>query len=150
MASPSESAASHYLTVPSSPHNHLTASPKQQSTYNSDYNPDAVQGEESDEVLQRKRLFSKEIRCMMYGFGDDSNPYTESVDFLEDAVIHFIQDTTQRAMEVGKTGRVCQEDIVYLVRKDKRKYARVRELLLMSEELKRARKAFDEGKYADA
>ncbi|ROT83193.1 putative transcription initiation factor TFIID subunit 13 [Penaeus vannamei] len=38
----------------------------------------------------RKRLFSKELRCMMYGFGDDQNPYTESVDLLEDLVIEFI------------------------------------------------------------
>lgn len=29
---------------------------------------------------------------MMYGFGDDQNPYTESVDFLEDLVIEFITD----------------------------------------------------------
>lgn len=40
----------------------------------------------------RKRLFSKELRCMMYGFGDDQNPYTESVDLLEDLVIEFITD----------------------------------------------------------
>ena len=26
----------------------------------------------------------------MYGFGDDQNPYTESVDLLEDLVIDFI------------------------------------------------------------
>lgn len=38
----------------------------------------------------RKRLFAKELRCMMYGFGDDQNPYTESVDMLEDIVIEFI------------------------------------------------------------
>lgn len=29
---------------------------------------------------------------MMYGFGDDENPYTESVDVLEDLVIDFITD----------------------------------------------------------
>lgn len=44
----------------------------------------------------RKRLFSKELRCMMYGFGDDQNPYTESVDLLEDLVIEFIIETTHR------------------------------------------------------
>lgn len=44
----------------------------------------------------RKRLFGKELRCMMYGFGDDQNPYTESVDFLEDLVIEFITETTHR------------------------------------------------------
>lgn len=44
----------------------------------------------------RKRLFSKELRCMMYGFGDDKNPYTESVDLLEDLVIEYITETTHR------------------------------------------------------
>ena len=96
----------------------------------------------------RRRLFSKELRCMMYGFGDDQNPYTESVDLLEDLVIEFITQMTQRAMEVGRNGRVQVEDIMYLVRKDPRKYARVRDLLSMNEELKKARKAFDEVKYA--
>nr|CAG4644475.1 EOG090X0JQT [Lepidurus arcticus] len=96
----------------------------------------------------RKRLFSKELRCMMYGFGDDQNPYTESVDVLEDLVIEFLIDTTHKAMEVGRTGRVQVEDIVFLVRKDQRKYARVKDLLTMNEELKKARKAFDEVKYA--
>lgn len=113
---------------------------------------------------------------MMYGFGDDQNPYTESVDFLEDLVIEFIIETTHRsvmkmirieysicctsgkknshakiyffrAMEVGRTGRVQVEDIIFLVRKDPRKYARVKDLLTMNEELKKARKAFDEVKY---
>lgn len=51
-------------------------------------------------------------------------------------------------MDIGKSGRVQVEDILYLVRKDKRKYARVKELLNMNEELKKARKAFDEVKYA--
>lgn len=51
-------------------------------------------------------------------------------------------------MEIGRTGRVQVEDIVFLVRKDPRKYARVKDLLTMNEELKKARKAFDEVKYA--
>ena len=29
---------------------------------------------------------------MMFGFGDDQNPYTESVDLLEDLVIEYITD----------------------------------------------------------
>lgn len=85
---------------------------------------------------------------MMYGFGDDQNPYTESVDLLEDLVIQYISEITYKAMEVGKQGRVTVEDILFLMRKDVRKYTRVRELLLMNEELKKARKAFDEVKYA--
>ena len=32
---------------------------------------------------------------MMYGFGDDQNPYTESVELLEDLVIEFITNMVQ-------------------------------------------------------
>ena len=30
---------------------------------------------------------------MMFGFGDDQNPYTESVDLLEDLVVEYITKT---------------------------------------------------------
>ena len=56
-------------------------------------------------------------------------------------------DMTAKALEVGKHNRVQVEDFIYLVRNEPRKYARVHDLLSMNEELKRARKAFDEAKY---
>ena len=80
----------------------------------------------------------------MHGFGDDPNPYTETVDLVEDLVIEFITEMTLKAMDVGKSGKVHVNDIVFLIRKDPKKYARVKDLLMMNEELKRARKAFDE------
>ncbi len=49
-------------------------------------------------------------------------------------------------MEINRQNRVQIEDVMYLLRKDTRKYARAKDLLLMNEELKRARKAFDEPK----
>ncbi|KAL3883139.1 hypothetical protein ACJMK2_029432 [Sinanodonta woodiana] len=104
---------------------------------------------EDDVPLEkRKKIFSKELRCMMYGFGDDQNPYTESVDLLEDLVINFITEMTKKAMEVGRPGRISVEDIIFLIRKDPKKYSRVKELLMMNEALRKARKAFDEIKYA--
>merc|ERR1719447_35092 len=93
-------------------------------------------------VLKRRIL-----RCMLYGYGDDRNPYTETVDFLEDVVMQFIIDMIHKAMEIGRPGRVQVEDIIFLVRKHPRMYARVRELLTMNEELKKARKAFDDVKF---
>lgn len=54
---------------------------------------------------------------------------------------------THKAMSIGRQGRVQVEDIVFLIRKDPRKFARVKDLLTMNEELKRARKAFDEANY---
>ena len=63
---------------------------------------------------------------MLYGFGDDpvgfepsnislsrslynvpfQNPYTETVDLLEELVLEFINDMTGKAMEIGKPGKV--------------------------------------------
>nr|XP_058142721.1 transcription initiation factor TFIID subunit 13-like [Dasypus novemcinctus] len=77
-----------------------------------------------------------EVQCMMYGFGDDQNPYTESVDILEDLVIEFITEMTHKAMSIGGQVRVQVEDIVFLIRKDPRKFARVKDLLTINEELK--------------
>lgn len=104
--------------------------------------------EEDAPLEKRKKIFSKELRCMMYGFGDDQNPYTESVDLVEDLVIDYITEMTKKAMEIGKSGRIIVEDLIFLIRKDPKKYSRVKELLLMNEELRKARKAFDEIKYA--
>lgn len=98
---------------------------------------------------KRKRILTKELRCMMYGFGDDKVPYTETIELLEDLTIEYLKNVTQRAMEVGKTGRVQLEDVWYLIRRDPRKYARVKDLLTMNEELRKARKAFDEAKFGD-
>jgi len=50
----------------------------------------------------RKRIFSKELRCMMFGFGDDQNPYTESVDLLEDLVIEYITDMVTKISQIDK------------------------------------------------
>ena len=54
---------------------------------------------------------------------------------------------TKKATEVGHPGRIAVEDIIFLIRKDAKKYSRVKELLTMNEELRKARKAFDEIKY---
>ncbi len=50
----------------------------------------------------RRRVFAKELRLMLFGYGDDKNPFAESVDLLEDLVFEFIADMTRKAMEVKK------------------------------------------------
>ena len=48
------------------------------------------------------------------GYGDDPNPYTETVEFLDDLVMEFITDMTQKSMEIGRSGRVQVEDIIFI------------------------------------
>ena len=57
---------------------------------------------------------------------------------------------TKKAVDVGRPGRISVEDIIFIIRKDPKKYARVKELLTMSEELRQARKAFDESMLVKA
>ena len=116
--------------------------------------------QESGPAQKKKRLFIRELKYMMHGFGDDPNPHTgemvhvpynilniitlETAELVEDLAIDFITEMTLKAMDVGKKGKVHVEDIIYTIRKDAKKYARVKDLLTMNEELKKARKAFDD------
>lgn len=84
----------------------------------------------------------------MHGFGDDPNPYSESVDLLEELVVQFITEMTVKSMEVGRSGRVHVNDIIFIIRKDKKKYARVKDLLNMKEQIDKAKKAFAEDSEA--
>lgn len=68
------------------------------------------------------------------------------MDYLETIVIDYIRGISQKALATGKPNRITLEDIHYLIRRDCKKYTRVRELLSMSEELKKARKAFEDVK----
>ena len=90
--------------------------------YNLDWDDlDEKDEDESEKTnAERKRMFSKELRLTLFGYGDDQNPYTETVDFLEDLVLEFITNMTCKAMEIGRPGRVQVEDIVFLVRKELR------------------------------
>ena len=101
----------------------------------------AVTGSSSQQ--KRKKLFTRDLKYMMHGFGDDQNPYEDTVDLMEDLVVEFITETTLKAMEVGKKGKIHVDDILFLVRKDTKKYTRVKDLLNMNEELKKAKQIFD-------
>lgn len=35
---------------------------------------------------------------MMYGFGDDQNPYSESVDMIEDLVVEYITEMVELSL----------------------------------------------------
>jgi transcription initiation factor TFIID subunit 13 len=93
---------------------------------------------------KKKRLFHRELKYMMHGFGDDPNPYSETVDLVEELVVQFITEMTVKAMEVGKSGRVHVNDIIFIIRKDPKKYSRVKDLLMMKEQIDKAKKAFSD------
>ncbi|RAL39413.1 unnamed protein product [Cuscuta campestris] len=104
----------------------------------------------SETSLKRKRgMFQKDLQRMMYGFGDDPNPFPETLALVEDIVVEYVTDMVHKAQDLAtKRGRRLTEDFLFLVRKDLPKLNRCKELLTLNEELKQARKAFDEDKLA--
>lgn len=98
-----------------------------------------------DKNKPKKRLFTRELKMMMYGFGDKENPLPETVDLMDDLVTEYITDMTCKAMRVAsKRGKFVTEDLVFVIRRDKKKFARSEELLIMNEEIKRARRMLDD------
>ncbi|KAH9425068.1 Transcription initiation factor TFIID subunit 13 [Dermatophagoides pteronyssinus] len=98
----------------------------------------------SSSTTAPKRIFTRELACMMYGFGDDRNPYAETLNLMEDLVIKYITDLLNKAYQYRTCDRLTIEDIMYAVHNDPKKISRVYDLLTMNMELKQARKAFDE------
>ena len=83
---------------------------------------------------------------MMYGFGDDPVPHPDSLQLVEDLTLHylhqFLNDCLSTSQQAG-SAKVRLEDIMFVLRRDEKKTARVEELLYMNEELKKARRAFE-------
>lgn len=96
----------------------------------------------------RRTNFLKEIRLMMYGYGDVSAPRHDTAEALHGYVLDYLSilltNTHNMAQVKGKTKT---EDLLYCLRRDRRKYSRVRQLLITNEELKMARKAFEFKEY---
>lgn len=96
----------------------------------------------------RKINFLKEIRSMMYGYGDVDAPRHDTAEVLHGYTMDYLgillTNTHNMAQVKGKTKT---EDLLYYLRRDRTKYSRVRQLLITNEELKLARKAFELKEY---
>jgi len=95
---------------------------------------------------KRKRgMFARDLRYMMYGFGDVRDPNNETVALVEDLMVDFITNVAHQAMECAERrgGRFSNNDLLYVIRNDEKKMRRVEELMEMNEYLKEARKNFD-------
>ncbi|CAG8505787.1 546_t:CDS:2 [Paraglomus occultum] len=93
---------------------------------------------------EKKGLFAKDLRLLMYGFGDVVNPAPDTVNVLEEMVIDYITDMCLKAAQSADNKvKVKVDDFKFILRHDTKKLARVEELLYMSEDIKRARQSFD-------
>ena len=99
--------------------------------------------------------FQKELRSMMYGFGDDRQPLSGSVALMEEMVVDYVCTVLHQAQGAceqrqrngrGSGGRSQgkERDLLFAFRKDKRRSDRVEEVLEVWKEVKRARGSVDD------
>jgi len=58
-----------------------------------------------------KGLFTKELKNLMYGFGDDRNPAADTVNVMEEILVEFIVDVCQTAGGPQRRTRLSIEDL---------------------------------------
>ena len=95
------------------------------------------------------RRFQRELRSMMYGFGDDRAPLAASCCLMEELVVDYVYELLHRAQAAceqrqrgvrgGGTSRVKERDLIFALRKDPRRQRRVEELLEVWKEVKAAK-----------
>ena len=90
--------------------------------------------------IRQGRMYN-DIEEMMYGFGDVWPPNPASVNLMEKLVTSYIEDLTERAIVVSElTGKLDKECFMYVVRKDRKKFNRIHQLITTNEELKEVQK----------
>mmetsp|Transcript_8168 Transcript_8168/g.30133 ORF Transcript_8168/g.30133 Transcript_8168/m.30133 type:complete len:144 (-) Transcript_8168:371-802(-) len=122
---------------------------------------EAALEKKKEAVLQKRKrqshLLSKDLRPILYGFGDDAAPLPESLKLVEELVGEYICDLVYKAMQLAEQkqrGNIFQglhkEVLEHLRSKDKKKYYRALELLRKHDEIKEARKIMDINDFAGA
>ena len=54
-------------------------------------------------MSKRKRVFQKELKSLMFGFGDVSNPLPESIDLMDELLELFVADLCTTALKKAQT-----------------------------------------------
>mmetsp|Transcript_14830 Transcript_14830/g.37013 ORF Transcript_14830/g.37013 Transcript_14830/m.37013 type:complete len:251 (-) Transcript_14830:179-931(-) len=102
---------------------------------------------EDPDAVNFKGQFSKDVRAMMYGYGDDPVPLQETADLVEDVMLQYLASVVSRAAQAASDSlkpKPDERDVLFVVRKDPTKFARVKELLVMQQVIKDARNSFKE------
>ena len=104
----------------------------------------SVQNKEGEE--EGTINFTNELKGLMYGFGDVENPDPESIELLQDYVIEYIQNIAYAAYRRNKrkgSNEISLRDLLYVLRKDKKRYYRIPSLISFYEIAKKTKKKSD-------
>ncbi|KAH7103831.1 transcription initiation factor IID, 18kD subunit-domain-containing protein [Auriculariales sp. MPI-PUGE-AT-0066] len=91
-----------------------------------------------------KNTFVKELKPMMFGFGDEYHTASDSAALLEEILIEYVLNVCDTASDNGRKSRLALEDLRAALSHpaDAAKLARVDELIFMQGEIKKARSEF--------
>ncbi|KII74633.1 Transcription initiation factor TFIID subunit 13 [Thelohanellus kitauei] len=107
---------------------------------------DSILDDTDDKKSSKKEKdinFTKDIRVMLYGLGDETPHCTETVKMLDSILKDYVVDMTSAAAALHNNEKVVVADFLYLVRNDSRKHARALHLLKMNEDFKQTKRAAD-------
>ena len=108
-----------------------------------------------------ERRLQQELRAMMYGFGDVEEPLAQSMELMEDMIIDYVQLLLKKALAacedrhrgVKRPGaaeaKIKERDLLFALRKDRKRCARVAELLEVWQEQKAATSGKAAEEYAN-
>ena len=98
-----------------------------------------MSGESSQQLSNtHSSALKKDLKEMMYGFGDSFEHDPESVALMEGFVLEYISVLCSGCCKVADlTNKLDKESVLFLIRKDKKKYDRVCKLLRANDLVKR-------------
>lgn len=90
-------------------------------------------------------ISKKSLSLMAYGFGDVQEPRQDSIDLLEKISLHYMVTLLQNTEKVSLKGenkrtKISLEDLMFILRKDKKKLSRMEELLYLDEVFNKIRR----------
>ncbi|ORD98094.1 TAF13 [Hepatospora eriocheir] len=93
----------------------------------------------------KKHVFIKEIKLMLYAFGDVQSPRLDTLITVHNYLCSYLNTLLIKTHNMAKVkGKTKTEDLLFFLKRDRKKYSRVKNLLKTNEELIRTRKIIDQ------
>ncbi|KAG0675877.1 Transcription initiation factor TFIID subunit 13 [Pichia californica] len=94
----------------------------------------------------KQRLFTNDLKSLLFAYGDSQTPNIETIHQLEDAVTSYLLDVIMEANKVRKLqnrNKFQETDLRFALRKDPVKLGRIHDLSNLTKEISKANKMFD-------
>lgn len=94
----------------------------------------------------KQRLFTNDLKSLLFAYGDSPTPNIETIHTLEDTVTSYLLDVIMDANKIRKLqnrNKFKETDLRFALRKDPIKLGRVEDLSNLTKEISKANKMFD-------